>query len=331
MRKNFSRAALLLMLAAVIATAFLMRGRINPAAIETWIDDLGVWGSIAFVTAFAFGTVGFLPGALFGLAGGMLFGPLWGTMLNLLGATVGASLAFLTARYLASDWVKRRTQGPLKKIVQGVEKEGWRFVAMTRLVPLVPFNLLNYALGLTQIPFTVYILTTALCMLPGTLAYTWLGHAGRGALTGDEKAIQYALLGLGALAVIAFLPHLIARIHAGDMEATHWLEPEALATALHEKPDLIVVDVRSPQEFSGPTGHIQGARNIPVEQIVASPSHPGLPREHPIVIVCLTDKRSEKAAKALRAAGLDQIFVLRGGMQKWNAEHRPVEQATVQA
>lgn len=331
MTKYFNRAALFLVLAALMLTAFFMRGRIDPAVIESWIGDLGVWGPIAFVTTFALGTIGFLPGSLFGLAGGMLFGPLWGTMLNLFGATAGASLAFLIARYLASDWVARHTEGPLKRVIQGVEKEGWRFVAMTRLVPLVPFNLLNYALGLTQIPFVVYILTTILCMLPGTLAYTWLGYAGRGALTGDEAAIQYALLGLAALALIAFLPHLIARIRAGDKEDAQWIEPESLATALDEKPDWSVVDVRNAEEFAGPEGHIRRARNIPVEQLAASPSNFGLPHGQPLIIVCLTDKRSGRAAQALRAAGFDKVFVLRGGMKRWNKEHRPVEQAMIKA
>ena len=74
-----------------------------------------------------------------------------------------------------------------------MEAEGWRFVAFVRLVPLFPFNLLNYALGLTRIPLVAYVLASLVCMAPGTLAYTWLGYAGREAIAGNDAAIRYGL------------------------------------------------------------------------------------------------------------------------------------------
>jgi len=88
-------------------------------------------------------TVLLLPGSILGLAGGALFGPAWGTVYTLVGATIGATLAFLVARYVASDWVAAKAGGRVKQVIDGVEAEGWRFVAFTRLVPLFPFNLLN--------------------------------------------------------------------------------------------------------------------------------------------------------------------------------------------
>ena len=97
----------------------------------------------------------FLPGSVITLAGGALFGPVWGTFYSLTGATAGAAAAFLVARYLASDWVHRKAGGWTKQLIEGVDKEGWRFVAFVRLVLLFPFNLLNYALGLTRIPLAV--------------------------------------------------------------------------------------------------------------------------------------------------------------------------------
>ena len=159
----------------------------------------------------------FLPGSLLTLAGGALFGPLWGTLYNLTGATLGAALAFLIARYLAADWVQTRAGGIGKRLVQGVEAEGWRFVAFTRLVPLFPFNLLNYALGLTRIPFLHYLVATYVFMLPGALAYTWLGYAGREAAAGGEGLIQKGLIALALLAAVAFLPRLIGRLREGPM------------------------------------------------------------------------------------------------------------------
>src|SRR5262249_21757516 len=118
----------------------------------------------------------------------------------------------------------------LRRLVEGVTAEGWRFVALMRLVPLVPFNLLNYALGLTGISLPAYVLTSAICMLPGALAYTWLGYAGRSAAVGDTAALRYGLLGLGMLALIAFLPQLFRRfraqeplwIESGELPAGGW-------------------------------------------------------------------------------------------------------------
>lgn len=117
---------------------------------------------------------------------GALFGPLWGMVVNLLGATLGASAAFLLGRYVAGDRIRRMAGGRLDRLVTGVEAEGWRFVAFVRLVPIFPFNLLNYALGLTRIPFAPYVLASMICMLPGTFAYTWLGYTGREASTGGR-------------------------------------------------------------------------------------------------------------------------------------------------
>jgi uncharacterized membrane protein YdjX (TVP38/TMEM64 family) len=151
------------------------RDRLDPALLETAVRDLGPWAPLAHIALFTLATLLFVPGALFGLAGGALFGPLWGTALNLVGATLGATAALLVGRYLAADWVRRRAGPRLERLIAGVEAEGWRFVAFVRLVPLFPFNLTNYALGLTRISLKHYILASLVCMVPGTLAYTWLG------------------------------------------------------------------------------------------------------------------------------------------------------------
>ena len=164
-----------LLLSAGIAGVILWVGinsdRLDPSAIDAWLSGLG-WGPVIFLTLYAFGTVAFLPGSLLTLAGGALFGSVWGALLNLLGATIGASIAFLVARYIAGNWVQRKAAGRLKRLIGGVETEGWRFVAFVRLVPLFPFNLTNYAFGLTRIRFLPYVVTSFICMAPGAVAYT---------------------------------------------------------------------------------------------------------------------------------------------------------------
>lgn len=201
-----------LLLAAGIALALAYGEGFDTQSLANWIAAAGTAGPLVFMGIYIIATLLFLPGLLLTLAGGALFGPIWGTFYNLTGATLGAALAFLTARYLAADWVQARAGGLLKRLVQGVEAEGWRFVAFTRLVPLFPFNLLNYALGLTRIPFPHYLMTTYLCMLPGAIAYTWLGHAGREVAMGSEGLIQKGLIALALLAGVAFLPRLITRL-----------------------------------------------------------------------------------------------------------------------
>lgn len=201
-----------LVLAMAAVAALLLRERIDAAALQAWVEGAGPAGPLLFVAVYALATVLFLPGAIITLAGGALFGPLWGTLWNLTGATLGAALAFLMARTVGADWVARRAGPRLQRLDEGVASEGWRFVAFVRLVPLFPFNLLNYALGLTRIPFVAYVIASWVFMLPGAFAYTWLGHAGREALAGGEGMVRNILVALALVAAVAFLPRFVRRL-----------------------------------------------------------------------------------------------------------------------
>jgi uncharacterized membrane protein YdjX (TVP38/TMEM64 family) len=210
--KRLMRALLIVSLIAGVTLAFIYRDRFDGAALETWIREAGAIAPLLFMLVYALAAVLFLPGSVITLAGGALFGPVLGTFYNLTGATLGATFAFLIARYLASDWVAKKTGGRVKQLINGVEGEGWRFVAFVRLVPLFPFNLLNYALGLTRLGLLPYIIATYIFMLPGAIAYTYLGYVGREAVAGGEGMIQKGLLALALLAVVAFLPRLISAL-----------------------------------------------------------------------------------------------------------------------
>ena len=212
---NRPRLLLLLGLVVAIALALAYGERLDASRLEQWLAEAGPWAPLLFIAVYALATVLFLPGSVLTLAGGALFGPVLGTFCSLTGATLGAALAFLVARHLAGDWVARRTGPRLRRLVAGVEAEGWRFVAFVRLVPLFPFNLLNYALGLTRLRFWPYVVTSYLAMLPGAAAYTYLGYAGREVVAGGEGAVRKGLLALALLAVIAFLPGLVRRLRGG--------------------------------------------------------------------------------------------------------------------
>ena len=316
------RLLLLLGIAGAISWAAFNRDRLDLEALDASLSALGLWAPVAYLGLYAAGAVAFLPGSLFSLAGGALFGPVWGTVLNLAGATVGASIAFLIARYIAGGWVERTAGGRLKRLIGGVEAEGWRFVAFVRLVPLFPFNLTNYALGLTRIKFVPYVVTSFICMAPGALAYTWLGHAGREALSGDTSAIRYGLLALGLLAAIAFLPRLIRRLRGGT--TTRWIETNELANGFG-RDATTMIDVRSPEEFTGPLGHIETALNIPLGELPDRLIEINAHRNEPVIVVCRTEKRSADAAALLSEAGFRDVRVLRGGMERWIRDGLPVE------
>lgn len=316
--KQAPRLLLALALAAGIALALLYREHLDTAAVTPWIATAGLAGPLVFMAIYAVATVFFLPGSLLTLAGGALFGPVWGTLYNLTGATLGAALAFLIARYLAGDWVQARSGGILKRLVTGVEAEGWRFVAFTRLVPVFPFNLLNYALGLTRIPFLHYLIATSVCMAPGALAYTWLGYAGREAAGGGEGLIQKGLIALALLAGLAFLPRLIARLRQGPM-----MQVTELKSRLDAGAPLLVLDVRTATDFDGDQGHISGALNLPLEDLPSRLDALGTDPERPIALVCRTDRRSAKAAALLSQRGFAKVQVVQGGMTAWLAHGWP--------
>ena len=184
-----------------------------------WIASYGMLGPLIFILTRSIGAIFFVPGSLMGITAGVAFGPLWGVVYNLIASTIGALLAFLVARYVASDYVRAKIGGHgwISKSIEGVEAEGWRFVAFVRLVPLFPYNVLNYALGLTRIKVSHFATASFICMIPGDIAYVYIGYAGRETMSGNEASIEIALIALGLLATIIFLPNLIRHFRDKDL------------------------------------------------------------------------------------------------------------------
>ncbi len=214
--KGYRRlAVLILLIAAVVAAGISVRQHLTVENIESTVRWLGPLGPAAFIALYLIAPVLFLPGAPLTIAAGVLFGPFWGTVYTIIGATGGATLAFLVARYLGRDWVERRTSGVAARIKSGVESEGWKFVAFTRLVPVFPFNVLNYGFGVTNIGLLPYVVASFVCMLPGTAAYVYLGYAGREAAGGGQGVVTKALVALALLAAVAMIPTVLRRIRGG--------------------------------------------------------------------------------------------------------------------
>jgi uncharacterized membrane protein YdjX (TVP38/TMEM64 family) len=144
-----------------------------------WVQGIGFWGAVLFAVAYVPAAVLFVPGSLLTLGAGFVFGVVKGTLVVSAGSTAGAAAAFLVARTVAHDWVARRLAGwpKLAAIGRAVAKEDFKLVLLTRLSPVLPFNVLNYAFGLTGVRFRNYVLASWIGMLPGTVMYVYLGSA----------------------------------------------------------------------------------------------------------------------------------------------------------
>ncbi|MBE9126256.1 MULTISPECIES: TVP38/TMEM64 family protein [unclassified Coleofasciculus] len=175
-----------------------------------WIDSLGAVGAIAFILLYIIATVAFLPGSILTLGAGVVFGVILGSLYVFIGATIGATAAFLVGRYLARGWVAKKIEGNKKfrAIDEAVGREGLKIVLLTRLSPIFPFNLLNYAYGITGVSLKDYIIGSV-GMIPGTIMYVYIGSlAGSLATVGTEAqpanpTVQWAIRIIGFIATVA--------------------------------------------------------------------------------------------------------------------------------
>lgn len=179
-------------------------------AFADWVDGLGVLGPVVFIVGYAVAVVAFVPASLLTLAAGAIFGLGPGTVYVFLAATLGSSLAFLVSRYLAREAVEKRVAGNARfaAIDRAVGEQGRKIVFLLRLSPAFPYNLLNYALGLTRVPLLQYVLASV-GMLPGTFLYVYYGKA-IGSLSAiaageapEQGGEQWVFLAVGLIATIA--------------------------------------------------------------------------------------------------------------------------------
>lgn len=189
-----------------------------------WIDGLGWWAPAGFVVAYSIACVLLIPATLLTVGAGVVFGFVRGTVYTLFAATAGAATAFLVARYVArrriAPWLASRPS--FRAMDQAVAAEGWKIVVLTRLSPIFPFTILNYAFGLTRIPLRHYVAASAAGMIPGTVMYVYMGD-----LAGDlaeldslahRSSFEWLLLGIALIATIA-LTVFVARLARRALES----------------------------------------------------------------------------------------------------------------
>jgi uncharacterized membrane protein YdjX (TVP38/TMEM64 family) len=174
-----------------------------------WIQAFGVWGVVIFGLVYIIAVIVLAPAGPMTIAAGLAFGA-WGFPLVVIAATIGAALAFLVSRYLAREKVKHLVENrpKFKAVGKAVTEDGWKIVGLLRLSPLVPFNLQNYAFGVTEIGFLPYVVATFVGIMPGTALYIYLGVLGKAAASGqggDAVRWVFFAIGLVATAIVAFI------------------------------------------------------------------------------------------------------------------------------
>jgi uncharacterized membrane protein YdjX (TVP38/TMEM64 family) len=220
-------AVVVVVVLAVVATRFDLQQIFRNAL--AWVSGLGPLGPLMFIVFYIVACVLLLPGSILTLGAGFVFGVLWGSIVVSIGATLGATCAFLVGRYLARDWVARRIAGneKFRAVDEAVGREGWKIVLLTRLSPIFPFNLLNYAFGLTNVRLKHYFFASWLGMIPGTVMYVYIGS-----LAGDLATLgaggrtrttgEWILYGAGLVATVVvtvFVTRLARKALAGRISS----------------------------------------------------------------------------------------------------------------
>lgn len=197
------------------------------------INGWGSLGAIAFILIYMIATIAFIPGSILTLGAGVIFGVIWGSLYVFIGATLGAIGAFLIGRYIARGWITQKILGKsnFQSIDRAVGQEGFKIVLLTRLSPIFPFNLLNYAYGVTSVTLKDYSLASV-GMLPGTILYVYLGSlAGNLATLGSDNqsastTAEWVIHIIGFIATVAVTIYLtqiarkalkVAVVQSGDV------------------------------------------------------------------------------------------------------------------
>jgi len=185
------------------------------AGLRDWIRTLGALGPVVFILIYTGAVVAALPGSAITIIGGAIFGSVLGVVVVSIASTLGASLAFLAGRYFARDatkkWLSKREK--FRKLDDLTEKHGAVIVALVRIVPIFPFNFVNYGFGLTKVHFWTYVFWSWLCMLPGTILYVVGTDAIFRAIV--QKRIPWLLLGI--LAGVGILLVVLAKVARGRL------------------------------------------------------------------------------------------------------------------
>jgi uncharacterized membrane protein YdjX (TVP38/TMEM64 family) len=206
-----------LVVAAVVAIVLAGRGLGGEvSAVLNRISALGPAAPVAFIAIYVAACILFVPGSILTIGAGVLFGVVRGSIYVSIGATAGATAAFLLGRYLMRDWVARRIErnARFRAIDDAVAREGWKIVALTRLSPVFPFNLLNYAFGLTNVSLLAYVAASWAGMIPGTVLYVYIGSLSGDVARAASQGAAARPAGAWVLDAVGFAATLAVAVYA---------------------------------------------------------------------------------------------------------------------
>lgn len=213
---GWTKAAALLLTVTAVVLIFrftpLSVSNFTPEKIRAYILGYGALAPVAFVVIYSLRAVILvLPVGVMSLAGGLIFGKYWGAFYVIIGATIGACISFLAARYFGRSFIESRgwlQKGRMKTLDEGIERHGLRFVLFVRLIPLFQYDAVNFGLGLTKVPFRVYALGTLIGMIPGGFITAFLGSSL------DNVISPQFFLALGLFVLLMFIPATYKKLKA---------------------------------------------------------------------------------------------------------------------
>ena len=220
----------LLLVAAILAGIMVLPVKDYLAGLLQRIESVGPWGPVLLAGIYAVACVLFVPGSILTLGAGFLFGVVRGTIAVSAGSVLGATAAFLVGRTLVRGWIEKRIAGypRFRAIDRAVGMEGFKIVLLVRLSPVFPFNLLNYAFGLTNVRLWQYVLASWVGMLPATLMYVYLGSAlksladvAAGSPKGGTPQTVFFVVGLVMSIVATVVVTRVARRALSEAVAAH--------------------------------------------------------------------------------------------------------------
>jgi uncharacterized membrane protein YdjX (TVP38/TMEM64 family) len=192
---------------------------LNEEELRDWIAGFGIIAPLVYILVYSIAPALMLPGLLLTVVGGVLFGPVWGVVYVIIGATIGSGVAFQVARLMGRDFIESRVirakSDRWAKLDQQVEASGWKIVAFTRLIPLFPFNFLNYAFGLTRVRFSTYLWASFVFMLPGAAAYVIFSSSIIGLLKG--RISKEFVIGVLLVIIVSLIPILYKKHKSGKL------------------------------------------------------------------------------------------------------------------
>lgn len=194
----------LTLLAAVGVAIWLSRSvfQVDVNDLRNWILSFGWWSPILYIAIYTVRPLIFFPASILSLAGGLAFGAWLGTLYTIIGATLGALLSFYVAQTLGKSLVRKKWGGNAAKIQQQMERKGFLYVLLFRLIPVINFDLISYVAAIAKVRFIPFALATLIGIIPGTFAYNFLGSS---FVTGNPKIILLAVLVFILLTVVPII------------------------------------------------------------------------------------------------------------------------------